>query len=95
MKPDFAAAYSNRGTAKHELWRYEDAIADHDEAIRLKPDLIEAYGHMGESKAMLGLKDQARKDFETVLELARNAGDVDLQAEAERALRDLDADNNP
>ena len=50
---------------------------------------------MGESKAMLGLKDQARKDFETVLELARNAGDVDLQAEAERELRDLDADNNP
>ena len=74
-----------------ELWRYEDAIADHDEAIRLKPDLIEAYGHMGESKAMLGLKDQARKDFETALELARNTNNAKIVTQAEKWLRDLDA----
>ena len=95
LKPDLAEAYSARGAAKAALGRHEDAIADYDKAIRLKPDLAEAYSNMGAAKAMLGLKDQARKDFETALELARNARDIDLQAEVERALRDLDADNNP
>ena len=43
----------------------------------------------------LNLNDEARKDFETALELARNAGDADLLAKAKQWLRDLDADGNP
>ena len=31
--------YNNRGAAKAALGRHNDAIADYDEAIRLKPDL--------------------------------------------------------
>ena len=83
------AAYSNRGNAKQKRGQYDAAA--YDEAIRLKPDYSEAYGHMGESKAMLGLKDQARKDFETVLELARNANNAKIVTQAEQLLRDLDA----
>ena len=41
------------------LERYEDAIADYDQAIRLKPDLVEAYSNRGVVKAVLGLKDAA------------------------------------
>ena len=37
-----------------------------------------------------GRKDEARKDFERALEMARKAGDVDLRAVAEQSLRDLD-----
>ena len=55
------------------MQQYKAAIADYDEAIRLKPDLAEAYNNRGLAKKELGLTDEARKDFETALELARNA----------------------
>ena len=50
----------------------------------------EAYGNRGNAKNALGLKDEARKDFETTLELARNANNAGVVAQAEQSLRDLD-----
>ena len=90
LKPDYAAAYNNRGAVKDALGRHDDALADYDEAIRLKPDLAEAYGNRGNAKNALGLKDEARKDFETTLELARNANNAGVVAQAKQLLRDLD-----
>ncbi len=90
LKPDYAA-YNNRGAMKAALGRHDDALADYDEAIRLKPDLAEAYGNRGNAKNALGLKDEARKDFETTLELARNANNAGVVAQAEQSLRDLNA----
>ena len=87
---DYAEAYSNRGAVKDTLGRHDDALADYDEAIRLKPDLAEAYGNRGNAKNALGLKDEARKDFETTLELARNANNAGVMAQAKQSLRDLD-----
>ena len=46
----------------------------------------------GVAKGALGLKDEARNDLETALELAGKADDSDLAARVERSLRDLDAD---
>ena len=89
LKPDYAA-YNNRGAVKDELGRHDDALADYDEAIRLKPDFAEAYGNRGNAKNALGLKDEARKDFETTLELARNANNAGVVAQAKQSLRDLD-----
>ena len=91
LKPDLAGAYSNRGNAKHALGRHEDAIADYDEAIHLNPTLVEAYSNRGAAKVALVLKDAARKDFEIALELARNANNAGVVAQAEQSLRDLDA----
>ena len=83
-------AYINRGNAKQKRGQY-DAAADYDEAIRLKPDYSEAYNNRGISKGKLGLTDEARKDFETALELARNANNAKIVTQAEQLLRDLDA----
>ena len=47
--------------------QHKEAIADYDEAIRLKPDYAVAHDNRGVAKAALGLKDAARKDFETAL----------------------------
>ena len=69
--------------AKYELGRHEAAVADYDEAIRLKPNYAEAYNNRGISKGKLGLKDEARKDFEIALELARKANDAKIVAQAE------------
>ena len=90
LKPDYAEAYNNRGAVKDALGRHDDALADYDEAIRLKPDLAEAYGNRGNAKNALGLKDEARKDFDTTLELARNANNAGVVAQAKQSLRDLD-----
>ena len=73
------------------MGRHTDAIADYDQAIRLKPDYAKAYSNRGNTKGALGLKDEARKDFETALELARNATNANIVAKVEQLLRDLDA----
>ena len=97
LKPDYAEAYYNRGNAKTGLKQYRNAIADYDEAIRLKPDLAEAYNNRGVAKAEaeLPLKDEARKDFEIALELARSTGNVNMVAHVEQSLRNLDDDESP
>ena len=86
LKPDYAEAYNNRGAAKDALGRHDDALADYAEAIRLKPDLAEAYGNRGNAKNALGLRGRGRKDFETTLELARNASNAGMVAQAEQSL---------
>ena len=89
LKPGHATAYNNRGNAKRLLERYDEAIADFDEAIHLKPKHIKAHINRGLSKVELNLKDEARKDFETGLKLARNANKEKIVDRAEQALRKL------
>ena len=50
---------ATRGSAKDELGRYQEAIADYDEAIRLQPDDAEAYSNRGNAKAALGRYQEA------------------------------------
>ena len=54
MQPDFSEAYNNRGVAKDALGRYESAIADYDEAIRLQPDFSKAYNNRGGRQGRVG-----------------------------------------
>ena len=98
LKPDYAAAYNNRGNAKrqldnakNQLDRHEDAIDDYDEAIRLKPDYADAYFNRGNAKSKLGRIDEARQDFEKARDLARKAGDDSFITLAEQALRKLNS----
>ena len=76
----------------HYASRYQilAAVADYDEAIRLKPDFAEVYLNRGAAKAELNLKDEARKDFKIALELAQNANNPNIVRRAEQSLRDLD-----
>ena len=39
---------------------------------------------------VLKIKDEAQKDFEITIELARNANNAKIVAQAEHAVRDLD-----
>ena len=72
---------------RQALHEHEDAIADYDQAIRSTPDYAEAYCKRGTAKAALGLNDEALEDFETALELARNAGNAKIVAQAESSAR--------
>ena len=89
LKPDYVAAYNNRGLAKAKLEQLADAIADYDEAIRLKPDLTEAYYNRGLAKHALDRIDEARKDYENARDLAREAGNDSIADLAEQGLRGL------
>ena len=91
LKPDYVAAYVNRGNEKAALGQHNGAIVDYDRAISLEPDNAEAYNNLGLAKNALGRKNEARKDFKTALELARNANNAKIVAQAEQSLRSLDA----
>ena len=69
LKPDYAAAYNNRGNAKQALGRPDDAITDYNEAIRLNPDLAEAYNNRGNAKEALGRPDDAITDYNEAIRL--------------------------
>ena len=47
FKPNFFEAYGNRGVAKAELGRHEEALTDFDKAIELNPDSADAYTNVG------------------------------------------------
>ena len=95
MKPDYAEAYNNRGSAKNDLGRRDEALTDYNEAIRLRPDLAVAYNSRGKMNALLNRTDEARRDFETAVSLARNAGNEALANNAEHALKILSGEQDP
>ena len=47
LKPDFDAAYNNRGLAYHDKDDYDRAIVDFNTAIKLKPNFAAPYSNRG------------------------------------------------
>ena len=94
LKPDFAEAYGNRGTAKSQLGRYVDAITDYDKVVHLKPDYHKAYFERGLAMYLLGDKAGDRKDYEISLHLATKSGNPEAVAKSENALLDFDNDES-
>ena len=90
--------YIGRSAAKQRRNDSEGAIADLDAAIDLNPSSVSTYIKRGTTKLLSrrpSREDEAREDFEKALNLAREADNADLIAEAERALKILDGDDAP
>jgi Flp pilus assembly protein TadD len=51
LKPDFAEAHNNLGTALHRMGRIEEAISQYQEALRLKPESEEARANLARTTA--------------------------------------------
>ena len=47
LRPDYAEARSNRGSALDDLKRYDEALASYDRALALRPDFAEALSNRG------------------------------------------------
>jgi hypothetical protein len=61
--------YRNRGIALHQAKKYDMAIEDYSEAIRLKPTFSHAYNDRGASMLELKRFQEALGDFDTSLRL--------------------------
>ena len=59
----------NRGIAKARLGRHQDAIADIDQAIQLRPDFADAYSNRGNTKVLLGRYQEAIADYDQAIRL--------------------------
>ena len=66
---EFAWAYNNRGAAFAQLGRYQEAIRDFDETIRLEPGDPAAHANRGFLLLNTGLPEQAIADFDTAIGL--------------------------
>ena len=68
-KFDEAEVYINRGIAKSLLGEHEGALADYDEAIRLKPNYAETYHNQGQTNTLLGEHERALADYDEAIRL--------------------------
>ena len=68
-EPPSAFTYFDWGSTKFEQERYQSAIIDFDEAIKLKPDFAEAYVTRGTAKSQLGTYKSAIVDFDEAIHL--------------------------
>jgi tetratricopeptide (TPR) repeat protein len=68
LKPD-AAAYANRGAARHALKHHAKALADCDHAIALKPDLAIAHCIRGHALKGLQRPEEAFAAYDRAVEL--------------------------
>ena len=71
LKPDFAEAHSNLGSALAAVpGRLDEAIAQYEEALRLQPDLAEAHNNLGNALSRTpGRLNQAIAQFQEALRL--------------------------
>ena len=67
-----AAAFFARGTIKADLDKHEEAISDANEALRLKPNYVEAYFLRGLSNNNLGRREEAIPDLNEAIRLNPN-----------------------
>ena len=67
-----AGAFFARGSIKSSLGRYEEAISDANEAIRLKPNFAEVYLLRGISNENLGRHEEAISDLNEAIRLKPN-----------------------
>ena len=66
---NLATAYNNRGVAYRLEAKYEEAIRDFDEAIRLVPDDAHAFNNRGVAYRNMGNLDRAVADYDRAISI--------------------------
>src|SRR5262249_41774175 len=89
LQPDFPLAYCNRGLAKTELGRYDEALADYTKAIEQDPKPKYCYFSRGTLYLAMGEYQKAIDDFSKQLEFRTDAMTYSRRGEAYEALGEL------
>jgi protein O-mannosyl-transferase len=71
-----AAAYNDRGLQLQRLGRFEEAVADHQEAVRLRPDFAEAANNLGAALQRTGRLDESAAAFAQAIKVAPQFSDA-------------------
>ena len=76
LKPDYAAAFCNRGVARKAKGDLHGAMQDFEEAIRLKADFAEAFYNRGNARKARGDLEGALVDYDQAIRLQPDDPDV-------------------
>lgn len=69
VETNLAILFNNRGNAYNDEGRYDRAIQDFDEAIRLNPQYAEAFNNRGGAYLGKGQYDRAIQDYDQAIRL--------------------------
>ena len=69
LKPDYAGARMNLGTALRTMGHYAEAIAQYNEALRLNPNIPEAHTNLGVALRAVGRLNEAIVQYKEGLRL--------------------------
>jgi len=72
LEKDLALIFNNRGFAYYNLRRYDSAIEDYGQAIKLNPNYAEAFNNRGDAYADKGQPDRAIQDYNQAIKLNPN-----------------------
>ena len=87
VRPDYAAAYTNRGFALSRLERWDEARLAYEQAVRLAPEDVDARYNLGVALATLDRPEDALREFRQVLR--RAPMDADAHYNMGRTLNSL------
>ena len=66
----FAEAYLYRGNFRERMKLYNDALKDYETAIKINPYYKEVFDARGEMLLKMGKEEEAKMDFDKVLQLS-------------------------
>ena len=69
VNPTQASFYFNRGLANLNAGRFQATIPDFTRAIELRADFTTAYALRGVAESRLGKPEDAKKDFQTAVNI--------------------------
>jgi tetratricopeptide (TPR) repeat protein len=69
---DLALVFNNRGFAYYNLRRYDRAIQDYDQAVKLNPNYADAFNNRGDAYSDEGQSDRAIQDYDQAIKLNPN-----------------------
>ena len=70
VRTALAAAHNDRGLQLQRVGRFEEAIGDHQEALRLRPDFVEAANNLGAALQQQGRLNEAVAAFVQAIKAA-------------------------
>lgn len=78
LKPDYAGAWTNLGTALRTLGQYRESLAAYEKSVALNPNIPQAHANMGLTMRALGRREEAVAQYKEAIRLEPGFADAHL-----------------